>query len=61
MTLPGEFWMRWRVRVAYPLAAAALYLASPAPRSIALGASIAAVGLALRAAAGGHLRKGEKL
>jgi protein-S-isoprenylcysteine O-methyltransferase Ste14 len=36
-----------------------LWFARPTPRSIVLGAAIALAGLAVRAAAAGHLRKGE--
>ncbi len=61
MSLPGEIWMRWRVRAGYPVGAVCLLLAHPTPKSIALGAGIGALGLAIRGAAAGHLRKGEKL
>jgi protein-S-isoprenylcysteine O-methyltransferase Ste14 len=61
LTLPGEMWMRWRVRVGYPVGAACLLLAHPTPRSIALGAAIGAAGLVIRGASAGHLRKGEQL
>jgi protein-S-isoprenylcysteine O-methyltransferase Ste14 len=53
--------MRWRVRVAYPLAFVFWVLAAPTPRSILLGAIIAAIGLFIRGAAAGHLRKDQEL
>jgi protein-S-isoprenylcysteine O-methyltransferase Ste14 len=56
-----SFWGRWRVRVGYPVAAACLWLAAPTPRSIALGAVVAAAGLVVRGAAAGRLRKHEAL
>jgi len=52
-------WVRWRARLGFPLAAICLWLARPMPRSILAGAAIAVAGLAIRAAAAGHLRKGE--
>jgi protein-S-isoprenylcysteine O-methyltransferase Ste14 len=58
---PRSFWMRWRVRVAYPLAFVFWVLAAPTPRSILLGAIIAAIGLFIRGAAAGHLRKDQEL
>ena len=51
--------MRWRARLGFPLAAICLWLARPTLRSILTGAAIALAGLAIRAAAAGHLRKGE--
>jgi protein-S-isoprenylcysteine O-methyltransferase Ste14 len=56
-----KFWMRWRVRAGYFVAVAYWLLASPTFRSIAYGATVAAVGLAVRAAASGHLRKDREL
>lgn len=61
MNLPGEFFMRWRVRLGYPLAAAVLWSSSPAPRSILLGSVIGALGLWIRAYAAGYLNKQEVL
>jgi protein-S-isoprenylcysteine O-methyltransferase Ste14 len=52
---------RWRVTAGYPLAVVCLALADPAPAWIAAGAAVGAVGLAIRAAAAGHLRKYERL
>jgi hypothetical protein len=56
-----KFWMRWRVRVGYPIAAIYLVLAAPIPRSILFGGIVAAFGLIVRAAASGHLRKDQEL
>jgi protein-S-isoprenylcysteine O-methyltransferase Ste14 len=55
----GLRWVRWRARLGFPLAAVCLWLARPSSQSILAGATIALVGLAVRAAASGHLRKGE--
>lgn len=52
-------WVRWRARLGFPLAVICLWFARPSPRSILAGAAIALAGLAVRAAAAGHLRKGE--
>jgi protein-S-isoprenylcysteine O-methyltransferase Ste14 len=56
-----KFWMRWRVRLGYPVAAIFLVLARPIPHSILAGGIVAAFGLLVRAAASGHLRKDEQL
>jgi Phospholipid methyltransferase len=61
MTVPGEFFMRWRVRLGYPLAAAVLWFADPAPRSIMVGGLVGALGLLIRAYAAGYLHKQEVL
>jgi hypothetical protein len=58
---PRKFWMRWRVRVGYPVAALYWLLATPTPHWIAIGAAVAAAGLIVRAAASGQLRKNEEL
>ena len=58
---PGAFFVRWRVRLGYPLAALVLWLSHPSPRSILLGGFIGVLGLWLRACAAGHLRKQEVL
>ncbi len=58
---PGESCARWRVRAGYPLAVLYAWLAQPKPLWFAVGAVIALLGLALRAAAAGHLRKHEAL
>lgn len=56
-----NFWIRWRVRVGYPVALIYLALARPTPRSLILGGAIGVVGLAIRAWAAGHLRKHQAL
>jgi protein-S-isoprenylcysteine O-methyltransferase Ste14 len=56
-----KFWMRWRVRLGYPVAAVFLVLARPIPHSIVAGGIVAAFGLLVRGAASGHLRKDEEL
>jgi len=61
MTAPSGLWSRWRVRTGYPVALVCFWLAWPTPRTLAAGAGIAALGLVLRAAAAGHLRKHEQL
>ncbi len=61
MSVPGAFFMRWRVRFGYPLALAVLWFARPAPRSILLGALAGALGLLIRACAAGYLHKQEVL
>jgi hypothetical protein len=53
--------MRWRVRVGYPVAVLFWLLANPQPLSILIGGIVAALGLAVRAAASGHLRKDREL
>jgi protein-S-isoprenylcysteine O-methyltransferase Ste14 len=53
--------MRWRVRVGYPVALAYWLLASPTLRSIVYGGAIVALGLAIRGAAAGYLRKDREL
>jgi hypothetical protein len=53
--------MRWRVRVGYPVAVIYLLLARPSPHFILWGAMVAAVGLIIRGAASGHLRKDREL
>jgi protein-S-isoprenylcysteine O-methyltransferase Ste14 len=56
-----SFFVRWRVRLGYPLAVVVLVLARPVPRSIFYGALVGAVGLFLRAHAAGYLHKQEVL
>jgi hypothetical protein len=53
--------MRWRVRVGYPVAIVYWLLAAPTPRFILWGGIVAALGLIIRGAASGHLRKYEQL
>jgi hypothetical protein len=61
MSQPRSFWMRWRVRLGYPLALIFWLLAAPNLRSIGLGAIVAAFGLFIRGVAAGHLRKDREL
>ncbi len=56
-----KFWMRWRVRLGYPIALIFCVLATPTPRSIGIGGIVAALGLFVRGIAAGHLRKDEEL
>ncbi len=58
---PRKFWMRWRVRLGYPVAIIYWLFAAPTWRSIAYGAVVAALGLIVRAAAAGYLRKDREL
>ncbi len=55
----GKVLARWRVRAGYPVALAAWVLAHPTPSAIAIGAGVAVLGLLVRGAAAGHLRKGQ--
>jgi protein-S-isoprenylcysteine O-methyltransferase Ste14 len=58
----GRSWFaRYRVRLGFPVALAALWLARPTPRSLAIGAAIAIAGEALRIWAAGHLEKGREV
>lgn len=61
MSEPRKFWMRWRVRIGYPVAVLYWLLATPTPHWIAIGAAVAAFGLVVRAAASGELRKNQDL
>jgi len=61
MSAAGAFFVRWRVRLGYPLAIAVLWFARPTPRSVLLGALVGLVGLWIRASAAGHLHKQEVL
>ncbi|HUO33434.1 MAG TPA: isoprenylcysteine carboxylmethyltransferase family protein [Candidatus Acidoferrum sp.] len=61
MSEQRKFWMRWRVRLGYPLAIIYWVLARPTPHSIVYGGVIAAFGLIIRALAAGHLVKYREL
>ena len=61
MSAATSFFVRWRVRLGYPLAIAVLYFSKPTPRSILLGAAAGIVGLCNRAYAAGYLHKQEDL
>jgi protein-S-isoprenylcysteine O-methyltransferase Ste14 len=56
-----NFWIRWRVRVGYPVGISAFWFAHPQPKWFFIGVGIAAVGLLVRGAAAGHLRKHQQL
>jgi protein-S-isoprenylcysteine O-methyltransferase Ste14 len=61
MSGTGNFFVRWRVRLGYPLAIAVLYFSRPTPPSILLGALTGVIGLWVRAYAAGYLHKQEVL
>lgn len=61
MSEKRRFWMQWRVRLGYPVAVAYWLLASPTFRSIVYGAIVAVLGLIVRGAAAGYLRKYQEL
>ncbi len=61
MTQRRNFWMRWRVRTGYPVAVIFLVLAAPTPRSILIGGAVALLGILIRGASSGYLRKYEEL
>ena len=58
---PRKFWMRWRVRLGYPVAIMYWLLAPPTRHWIAMGAAVAGFGLLIRAIAAGYLRKDREL
>ncbi|MGH9747327.1 MAG: methyltransferase family protein [Candidatus Acidiferrales bacterium] len=58
---PRKFWMRWRVRLGYPVAILYWVFATPTHHSIAYGAIVAGLGLVVRAVAAGYLRKDREL
>ncbi len=53
----AAFFVRYRVRLGYPLAIAVLWLAHPTPQSILYGTLVGILGLLLRARAAGYLHK----
>ena len=57
----AEALARRRVPVGFVAAAIALWLATPSPRSIAIGAVLALAGEAVRVWAAGHLEKGREV
>src|SRR5712692_3215630 len=61
MSAAGNFFVRWRVRLGYPLAIAVLAFSRPTRRSILFGALVGALGLLVRAYAAGYLHKQEVL
>ena len=56
-----NFWIRWRVRVGYPVGIAAFVFARPQIKWLVCGVAIAVLGLVVRGYAAGHLRKHQKL
>jgi len=61
MSQPRKFWMRWRVRLGYPVALIYWLLATPTPRAMLIGGVIAGLGLIVRGIAAGYLRKDQQL
>jgi protein-S-isoprenylcysteine O-methyltransferase Ste14 len=61
MSDAGNFFVRWRVRLGYPLAIVVLYFSRPTPRSILFGTLAGVAGLWVRAYAAGYLHKQEVL
>lgn len=61
MSATGNFFVRWRVRLGYPLAIAVLYFSRPSPRGILFGGLVGVIGLWVRAYAAGYLHKQEVL
>jgi protein-S-isoprenylcysteine O-methyltransferase Ste14 len=61
MNFPSTFFIRWRVRLGYPLAVVVLWLSCPTPRSIFAGGLVGVLGLLIRAFAAGYLHKHEVL
>jgi protein-S-isoprenylcysteine O-methyltransferase Ste14 len=58
---PTNFWIKWRVRVGYPVGIAAFWFARPQIKWLLCGVGIAILGLLLRGYAAGHLRKHKQL
>jgi protein-S-isoprenylcysteine O-methyltransferase Ste14 len=61
LTSTTNFWIRWRVRVGYPVGIAAFWFARPQLKWLICGVGIAICGLLLRGYAAGHLRKHKQL
>jgi protein-S-isoprenylcysteine O-methyltransferase Ste14 len=61
LTATTNFWIRWRVRVGYPVGIAAFWFARPQMKWLICGVGIAICGLLLRGYAAGHLRKHKQL
>src|SRR5947207_11102729 len=61
MSVAGNFFVRLRVRLCYPLAIALIYFSRPTPTSILVGALTGIIGLGVRAYAAGYLHKQEVL
>ena len=52
---------RWRVFLGFVFAAIVLWLATPTPRSLMIGAAIAVIGESIRVWAAGHLEKSKEV
>ena len=52
---------RWRVFLGFVFAAIVLWLATPTPQSLMIGAAIAAIGESIRVWAAGHLEKSKEV
>lgn len=61
MSSKTNFWIRWRVRVGYPVGIAAFVFARPQIKWLLCGVGIAICGLLVRGYAAGHLRKHQQL
>jgi protein-S-isoprenylcysteine O-methyltransferase Ste14 len=61
VSVPANFWIRWRVRVGYLVGIAAFWFAKPRLSWLICGVGIAILGLLLRGYAAGHLRKHKQL
>ena len=61
MSSKTNFWIRWRVRVGYPVGIAAFWFARPQMKWLLCGVGIAICGLLLRGYAAGYLRKHQQL
>jgi protein-S-isoprenylcysteine O-methyltransferase Ste14 len=56
-----KFLARRRVAIGFIAGLAAIWLSAPTPRSLAIGAIVAAIGEAIRIWAAGHLEKGREV
>jgi len=56
-----RFLTRWRVFLGFVFAAIALYLATPTPATLLIGAAVAVVGELIRLWAAGHLEKSKEV
>lgn len=61
MASATNFWIRWRVRIGYPVALIYLALSRPTPKWLVVGGAIGVAGLAIRGWAAGYLRKHQAL
>lgn len=61
MSSKTNFWIRWRVRVGYPVGIAAFWFARPQLKWLLCGVGVAVCGLLVRGYAAGYLRKHQQL